>query len=592
MSVPLNDPVHTKVRGDLNIKDGTMNLVPWQLKLDQLKGSLNFNESAIIGSRLTGELFGKPLTLNLNTIQTKEKSILRASLQNHLAITDLESWLKVPLSKIVKGSADANLDIDFPANEPVILKINSNLVGMSLALPHEYAKQANEARNFTSEIILPEQQQPLKIRVSYGDLLSAAMILNHKKEGFNLHSVALQLGKGVPAWPEDAGLYITGNFDKLDGEKVTEYLDQSDQTNLTGLKLRDINVYAKVANIFGQDLKDVTVRAQPTQNAWNVKINSANVNGNITLPQRFSPQGLISAQFQKLNIQPVSTAIMPSQINVKSLPSISINADNVSYNNIPLGQVTLKASSNANGLAIDTLRILSSRMDLQAAGSWTEKTTRLQGYVNSRRLSDLLDSFGFKVHNFVAGNANLNFDLNWLGTFYAPSLASMNGRATLNVGAGRIVDVGEEGGAKMDLGRMLSIFSLQSIPRRLSLDFSDVFQKGYSFDSIKGDFLFQDGNAYTNNFRFNGPLAAVFINGRIGFGVKDYDLILSITPHVSSMTSGLPVAATIIGGPVGGVAAFAVNTVLGSAMSQAATHSYAVRGPWSNPKWISVSTRR
>ncbi len=79
------------------------------------------------------------------------------------------------------------------------------------------------------------------------------------------------------------------------------------------------------------------------------------------------------------------------------------------------------------------------------------------------------------------------------------------------------MDIGETNGTKMDIGKMLSIFSLQTIPRRLSLDFSDVFQKGYSFDSIKGDFNFNNGDMHTNNLRFDGPVAKVAIQGRIGF---------------------------------------------------------------------------
>jgi len=159
----------------------------------------------------------------------------------------------------------------------------------------------------------------------------------------------------------------------------------------------------------------------------------------------------------------------------------------------------------------------------------------------------------------------------------------MSGSLSLKIGKGQIIEVKETSGAKMDLGRMLSIFSLQTIPRRLSLDFSDLFQSGYSFDTFQGEFSFRDGDLYTSNTRFEGPVARIAINGSIGLVDKSYDLMLSVTPHV---TASIPVAATLLtANPVVGVAAFAANKVLGSAISKATTYNYSVRGPWSNPTW-------
>ena len=145
----------------------------------------------------------------------------------------------------------------------------------------------------------------------------------------------------------------------------------------------------------------------------------------------------------------------------------------------------------------------------------------------------------------------------------------------------------------MDLGKMLSIFSLQTLPRRLSLDFSDIFQKGYSFDSLKGDYTLTSGNIFTDNMRFDGPVAKVEINGRIGLAKKDVDFILNVTPYI---TSSLPVAAGLItANPLIGLGALAVNTVINSQVSKVVTYRYDVRGSWDNPSYQQVNlpnTRR
>ena len=135
---------------------------------------------------------------------------------------------------------------------------------------------------------------------------------------------------------------------------------------------------------------------------------------------------------------------------------------------------------------------------------------------------------------------------------------------------------------------MLSLFSLQSIPRRLTGDFSDI-EKGYSFDSIKGDFTFKDGDANTNNLHFEGPIASISITGTIGLRSKTYDLTIGVTAY--GVTSSIPVAAGLIANPLVGLAALAVNTVVGKQISKVATTNYyQITGPWSDPKWESVKS--
>jgi uncharacterized protein YhdP len=119
-----------------------------------------------------------------------------------------------------------------------------------------------------------------------------------------------------------------------------------------------------------------------------------------------------------------------------------------------------------------------------------------------------------------------------------------------------------------------------------------MFQKGYSFDSFLGDFTIVDGNLNTNNLMFDGPVAQVAINGRIGLKNKDYNFILGITPHV---TSSIPVAATLLSAaalvnPLIGIGAVAVNQVIGSKVSGAIANYYSVTGPWDNPTWKSIKS--
>lgn len=592
LGIPLQKPENTHVQGDMTIQDGSMNLVPWNLEATHLFGMVHFTESAVEANNIQGQIFNKPLQFSLDTIQkTKEISVVRAKIAANLSVPDLEKWLKLPFSQVVQGSADVTGEIDFSLKTPIKVHLLSNLAGMSVNLPDQYAKKAQEIRNFSADIIVQEQQ-PLKTEINYGDLFRAALVLDRKEGKFNFVGGDLQLGGGVPSWPVKPGLYITANLDQLDWEKIKKLINQSGKANLPVNLLRGIDIHTKTLDIAGQRLTQANLQISPTKNNWDVNITSREVAGYIQIPVNFTKQGLITAQFQKLNLGPSPNLNQGiSDIDVKSLPSISFSANNVSYNNMPLGDVTFKTVPNVSGLNIKTLRITSPRMDLQASGDWTKLKTggyvsHLHGSASSSKVSDLLTSFDFDVHNFIASKGHLDFNLAWKDAPYAPTLSGINGSASLDLQRGRIVEVDQASGAKMDLGRMLSLFSLQSLPRRLSLDFSDVFQKGYSFDSLRGDFHFEEGDVYTSNTHFDGPGARIDIYGRIGVAEKDYDLTMSVTPYV---TSSLPVAAGLYGGPVGLLAGFAVNTVISAAVSKVSTYYYSVTGPWSNPNWQAVS---
>jgi uncharacterized protein (TIGR02099 family) len=603
LTVPLKKPDDTEVKGVITLKNAEMNLAPWSLVINNLNGHIQFTEKTTEAENIQGLLFGKPLTFNLATIQkTSKLSLVRVNLTSTLAMLDLQEWLKLPLSDYVHGVTDVQGEVDLSLQAPLELHLRTDMKGLTLNnLPAPYNKKAEETRNFTIDIF-SQEKQPLRTQLSYDDLLAAALILDRKHGNLTLTGADIRIGGGASvAWPKTPGLYITGSFDKLDWNQIKGYLNQAEgshfSTNkLGGLKLRQVDIQAKSVDLGGHSLNQVDLQVSPTSTNWNINVTSPDITGQLQVPMNFNRQASMTAQFQYINLHTTTSAsgknALP-MIDVKSLPSISFVANNVTYNSMPLGQVSFKTLPSTSGLVIKSLTMHSARMNLQASGDWTQtnksEVTHLRGGATSSRVSDLLNSFGFDVRNFIASKGVINFDLNWHDAPYAPSLANLNGRASLDLGAGRVVDIGQESGAKMGIGRMLSIFSLQTIPRRLSLDFSDVFQKGYSFDSIRGDFLFQNGDVLTNNLRFDGPVARVGINGRIGLKNKNYNFVLSVTPYV---TSSLPVAAGLITmNPLVGLGALAVSSVIGSQVSKVTTYYYSVTGPWDNPVWKSGNTK-
>jgi uncharacterized protein YhdP len=130
------------------------------------------------------------------------------------------------------------------------------------------------------------------------------------------------------------------------------------------------------------------------------------------------------------------------------------------------------------------------------------------------------------------------------------------------------------------VGRLFGLISVVDLPRRMALDFGDVFGKGFSFDSIAGDFRFADGSANTANLQIKGPAADISVTGRTGLRARDYDQQVLVVPHVGN---SLAVVGALAAGPVGAAAGLAVQGLLGKGLNKVASFRYHITGPWDKP---------
>lgn len=587
--VPLSDPDRTKVKGRLALLNTELNLVPWNLYLDHINGYLNFTEDTAQATNIQASLFNQPIHFDINTITNDKKiSVVQVRSLLPLSVANLEKWLNIPISKVASGEALIDMKLDLSLQQPLEIYLASNLEGLALNLGDQFSKPATASQSF-SAMIVAEESAPLKIKVNYAHELSAALIIKSLKQEFSLVAATLHLGQGEASWPNAPGLFISGNFKDVDADKLSNYLNQtSGTTTLPALKLRNINLHIDTLSLASLIIQKIDIDVTPEQNEWDIEITSPDLKGEVNTPIKFNRTGAITARFDQLHLHTLNLPNeKPLNFNTINLPPITFIATDTTYNHMYLGALTFKTSLIGDGQTIDLIRLYSSYLNLQAKGRWlqgTKNSTQLQGHATSKNVSDLLASLGFATHNYVLGNGMARFNLSWDGAPYAPSVGHLNGKVSINLGQGRVIEVGQASGATLDIGRLLSLFTLQSLPRRLALNFSDVFQKGYSFDRMIGDLIFRNGNIYTSNLYFDGPLARVGINGRVGLTNKDYDLIISITPHVSTT---LPVAAALIGlQPIIGLAALAVTGVID--VSKVTTFYYSVKGPWGNPAWQSV----
>ena len=129
--------------------------------------------------------------------------------------------------------------------------------------------------------------------------------------------------------------------------------------------------------------------------------------------------------------------------------------------------------------------------------------------------------------------------------------------------------------------RLLGVLSLQSLPRRLTLDFRDVFSDGFAFDFVRGDVHITQGKASTNNLQMKGISAAVLLDGRVDIARETQDIRVVVVPEINAGTASL--VATVIN-PAIGVGTFLAQWLLRRPLMEAATQQFHIAGTWSDPR--------
>ncbi len=599
---PQNPPL--QLNGDMSLAPGGSLAMPqWRIAIQSLQGGLHFTEHSFQSDNLQGQWLGQPVSIHIATKPGNDEASTTVIAATSVApIAQLSKLYSAEfLTKFIQGQTPflGQLIINKTAKQTnTRLTVDSDLTGVAINLPEPLKKSAVEKTPTHVEVNLAAAGKPLVITGNYANRLAAALSLqsNAKTKAWSLNSGDIRFGSGKTSLPQASGLQITGQINSLDESEISELLTSlqskgAQATASTPIPIQRVNLDFNQLKIAGMTLDQANIQMQAQNNGWLVQIYSPTVIGSLLLPTRFSQQG-IQGNFQRYVIVPGSSENnneSNAAVNPSKIPPLNLTVQNLFYGAKRLGKLTLVTTTQSSTLFINQFNLSTSDFTLQARGRWqggnNGAQTGITGTMQARDLGATFKSWGVS-QRLVGGNGGASFVLSWPGPAYHPDTKAMNGNFSMQVNDGRIINMGQGTEAEMGLGRVLNLLSLQNLPRRLTLDFSDLFTQGFSFDKIKGDFVINNGNAVTQNIYLNGPVAKVEAKGRIGLGTQDYNLQLTVTPYV---TSSIPVAAALAAGPVVGAAAWVANKVLGGVVNHITSHTYQVTGTWSNPSIVKMS---
>ncbi|HBB52521.1 MAG TPA: hypothetical protein DCZ80_01290 [Legionellales bacterium] len=277
---------------------------------------------------------------------------------------------------------------------------------------------------------------------------------------------------------------------------------------------------------------------------------------------------------------------------IQDMLDLKIQAEDFHYNNLNLGELFISAKKVSNEYVVEELKVSSPAYAILLHGNWTQKNLKnhikFVGQMMISNLSKLLVQWGITP---VADTRNGYIEFNgfWNEALNKISLKSLKGSLDIKLKKGNISHFDAQTEQKIGLGKLLSILSLQTLPRRLQLDFSDLATSGFAYDIFKGHFDLDQGLLHTKDSQLDGPIAHVKLQGNLNVLDRWYDLELQVYPYI---TASLPVVATIAGGPLAGVATWAANHVINKGMQQISGYTYKITGPWKEPVVQQVNLMR
>lgn len=285
-----------------------------------------------------------------------------------------------------------------------------------------------------------------------------------------------------------------------------------------------------------------------------------------------------------------------------SMPALDIVIDDFELRGMRLGKLDIEASNRSRiprvpnpqdpasrEWTLSRLNVVSPDGQLSATGAWAPvqpqsalangapsgpRRTSLDFKLDVSNGGDLLDRLGFQQVVKGAKGA-LSGQVSWLGSPLSIDYPSMDGSVKVAFQQGQFLKV-NPGAA-----RLLGVLSLQALPRRLSLDFRDLFQQGFAFDSVMGDLVVKGGVATTNNLRMRGVQAAVLMAGSADLKGETQDLRVVVVPEINAGTAALAYAVI---NPAIGLGTFLAQMFLKQPLTRAGTREFHISGSWEDPK--------
>ena len=614
------------VQGSVTLNNNDLHLVPAAPKMTRARGVVNFSETgfSLVGAqarmlggdvRLEGGSTPVTATKAVNGARDVAPIVIRAS--GSASADGLrqarELGLVAQLAQHASGSAAYSAVLGFRRGEPELL-VSSNLQGMALSLPAPLAKSAEAVLPLRLDTaLLPGTALQDQLTLELGRMASVVYVrdLSGPEPRVLRGSVALGPLAPEPARLPPEGVAVNIQADGLDLDAWDAVLSQATGTSLaaappSGYLPSSVALRAKELKIGGRQLHNVVAGVTRDGRLWKANVEATELKGYLEYQQPTEAgAGRVFARLTRMSMAPGAAREVEALLEEQpaSIPALDIVIDDFELRGRRLGRIEIEAlNRNAGPVARDgsvrewrlsKFNLISPEAVLTASGNWVAVgTSTVRGGAERRRTAmnfkldiqdsgELLARFGMK-DVVRKGRGKMEGQVAWIGSPLTLDYPSMTGAFSVNVENGQFLK------ADPGIAKLLGVLSLQALPRRLTLDFRDVFSDGVMFDFFRGDIAIEQGIAKTNNLQMKGVNAAVLMEGRADIARETQDLKVVVVPELNAGTASL--IATVIN-PAVGLGTFLAQFFLRRPLTEAATQEFHIDGAWTDPKISKVERK-
>ena len=583
--------------------------VPGVPVLSQVDGRMTFSENSVTARDLSAEVYGGPATFSMSTADGG----FRATAQGTVNLLALRNDLPDALSDRVSGTTDWSLALESHASG-TRWTVESSLRGATIDLPAPAGKVAADS------VPLRIERKPDARGATDAITIDAArvgrVLVQRQLAGATpvVDRVLVLVGRAAsqPADNDRAGVWIRGDVAALDVDDWLAVKSKAQARSVsaapsTGLSIRGVDLDAAVLGVFGRTLHDVKVSARSTGDDWRLQLAAREAAG--TADWRAAtpamPSGRIVARLTRLAVPEAGELSPPQGAEPRAgthaegganpWPELDVQSAALISKGRDLGRFEMVAKPQATDWRIEKLVLSSDAGRVNADGWWRAagrtQQTRLDVSLETQEAGAMLKRFGFD--DVMRGApTTIKGQLDWPGAPSDYDPTKLSGALKVEVGSGQFTKI-EPG-----IGKLLGVLSLQALPRRIALDFRDVFSEGFAFDRIDGNVRIARGVMTTDDLRLVGPAARVDITGEANLAQETQNLAVRVLPALSTTLSTgaagaalLLLAANPLVAAAVGAGTLLAQKVMKDPLEQMFAYDYRVTGSWSDPVVERVGSR-
>ena len=594
LDIPLQGEQAVKVSGTYHFKDSEVIIDKRLPTLRKVNGDLQFTESGVSTNNISTQILGGPARLQIQNSDGGKMNVKLAGLANFTALHEINPQ---PLLRKLSGESAWNAEIVVQNKLSKVL-ITSSLLGLQSDLPAPLAKKAVDSMPLRVEMIESSAERRM-LTVQYGQLLNANLLQRKNADNLWMLDRGLINFGNVVHKADRKGLWVIGTLPPISLEGwgwLAGVWGESSDSATINIAGADFSIQ-KITG-YGNLVHDLHVKATTRKNILSAQFASKEVNGALSWQDagmQSDESGRLQVQLKNLDLglddnkdgasQPEITSDLKKSGTIE-LPEIDLTIDRLSYKGRQLGMLELQLQPDEQDYQINRLRLSNSDGVLNVNGKWMQSEDGAETSLNLKydiaNAGNTLARVGYPgtVKN---GSGKIEGSLAWAGAPWAYSKAGLNGNLSLDTSKGQFLQIDP------GMGKLLSILSLQALPKRIALDFEDVFSKGFEFDSIKGSADIKDGVMHTDNLKIEGSSAKVFMAGQIDLAHEKQNLRVRIVPSVGN--SAALISALVVT-PVVGAGVYIASKILGDPLGQLVSFEYNISGSWVDPKVEKIDKKK